>query len=125
MECVRFGDRGGVYLAKGLLCSKLRCPSSPVASVSSVPGRFSARRTACTTEEKRRAVDDVVLIGVDPHKASVTHEARDTREVLRASGTFPTTSAGYRAMTHFAHQWPRRVWAVEGARGVGGALVAG
>ena len=34
---------------------------------------------------------DVVVIGVDPHKASVTLEARDTREILRATGTFPTT----------------------------------
>ena len=67
---------------------------------------------------------DVVVIGVDPHKASVTIEARDTREILRASGTFPTTTAGYRAMIQVARQWPRRIWAVEGARGVGRALVA-
>jgi len=67
---------------------------------------------------------DVVVIGVDPHKASVTIEARDTREILRASGTFPTTTPGYRAMIQVARQWPRRIWAVEGARGVGRALVA-
>ncbi|WP_024288950.1 IS110 family transposase [Cellulomonas sp. KRMCY2] len=67
---------------------------------------------------------DGVVIGVDPHKASVTLEARDTREILRASGTFPTTTAGYRAMIGVARQWPRRIWAVEGARGVGRALVA-
>jgi len=67
---------------------------------------------------------DVVVIGVDPHKASVTLEARDTREILRASGTFPTTTPGYRAMIQVARQWPRRIWAVEGARGVGRALVA-
>ncbi|WNB84342.1 IS110 family transposase [Cellulomonas sp. ATA003] len=67
---------------------------------------------------------DVVIIGVDPHKASVTIEARDTREILRATGTFPTTTAGHAAMVKLARQWPRRVWAVEGARGVGRALVA-
>jgi len=67
---------------------------------------------------------DVVVIGVDPRKASVTIEARDTREILRASGTFPTTTAGYRAMIQVARQCPRRIWAVEGARGVGRALVA-
>ena len=66
---------------------------------------------------------DVVVIGVDPHKASVTIEARDTREILRATGTFPTTRAGHAAMVKVARQWPRRVWAVEGARGVGRALV--
>jgi hypothetical protein len=62
---------------------------------------------------------DVVVIGMDPHKRSVTIEARDTREVLRATGRFPTTTAGYRAMLQVAKQWPRRVWAVEGAGGVG------
>jgi hypothetical protein len=36
---------------------------------------------------------DVVVIGMDPHKRSVTIEARDTREVLRATGRFPTTTA--------------------------------
>ena len=41
---------------------------------------------------------DVVVIGVDPHKASVTLEARDTWKILRATGTFPTTAAGHAAM---------------------------
>ncbi len=31
---------------------------------------------------------DRVVIGVDPHKKSVTFEARDSREILRATGTF-------------------------------------
>lgn len=56
---------------------------------------------------------------MDPHKRSVTIEAPDTREVLRATGRFPTTTAGYRAMLQFAKQWPQRMWAVEGAGGVG------
>src|SRR5215218_2178210 len=64
-----------------------------------------------------------VVIGMDPHKRSVTIEARDTREALRATGTFPTRTAGYRAMIGVARQWPRRVWAVEGAQGVGLAIV--
>ncbi len=29
---------------------------------------------------------DRVVIGVDPHKRSATIEARDTREILRATG---------------------------------------
>jgi transposase len=62
---------------------------------------------------------DRVVIGMDPHKRLVTIEARDTREVLRAVGRFPTGTAGYRAMLRFARQWPDRVWAVEGANGVG------
>ena len=68
------------------------------------------------------AARDVVVIGVDPHKRSVTIEARDAQEVLRATGSFPTTTAGYRAMLRYCRQWPRRVWAVEGAGGVGRPL---
>jgi transposase len=67
---------------------------------------------------------DVVVIGVDPGKRSVTIEARDAREVLRATGSFPTTTTGYRAMLRYCRQWPTRLWAVEGARGVGRPLAA-
>jgi hypothetical protein len=66
----------------------------------------------------------VVVIGVDPHNRSVTIEARDAPEVLRATGSFPTTTPGYRAMLRYCRQWPRRVWAVEGAGGVGRPLAA-
>ncbi len=62
---------------------------------------------------------DRVLIGVDPHKESVTIEARDSREVLRARGRFETSSVGYRGLMRFTRQWPERVWAVEGANGIG------
>jgi transposase len=62
---------------------------------------------------------DGVVIGMDPHKRSVTIEARDTREVLRATRTFGTDTGSYRGMLKVARQWPQRVWAVEGANGVG------
>src|SRR5918993_597043 len=65
---------------------------------------------------------DLVMIGVDPHRRSVTLEARDRREVLRATGSFPTSTAGYRQMRRYAAQWPARLWAVEGANGVGRPL---
>src|SRR5450432_3394643 len=60
-----------------------------------------------------------VIIGVDPHKLSVTIEARDRREVLRATGRFGTDTAGYRQLLQAARQWPQRTWAVEGANGIG------
>jgi len=60
---------------------------------------------------------DRVVIGMDPHKRSVTIEARDTREVLRGTGRFPTSTPGLRAMLRLAKQWPQRVWAIEGANG--------
>jgi transposase len=49
-------------------------------------------------------VMDRVVIGMDPHKRSVTIEARDTREVLRAIGTFGTDTGSYRGMLKVAHQ---------------------
>jgi transposase len=60
-----------------------------------------------------------VIIGVDPRKLSVTIEARDSREVLRATGRFETSTAGHRELLAAARQWPERVWAVEGANGIG------
>jgi hypothetical protein len=63
-----------------------------------------------------------VIIGVDPHKLSVTIEARDTREILRATGRFGTDARSYRQLLKVARQWPQRVWAVEGANGIGRPL---
>src|SRR5215475_1979642 len=65
---------------------------------------------------------DRVIIGVDPHKKSVTFEARDTSEILRGTGSFPTDASGYRLLMRYAAQWPDRVWAVEGANGIGRPL---
>lgn len=65
---------------------------------------------------------DRVIIGVDPHKLSVTFEARDSREILRATGQFCTDARSYHQMLRFARQWPERVWAVEGANGIGRPL---
>lgn len=63
-----------------------------------------------------------VIIGVDPHKMSVTIEVVDTHERLLGSGRFETTNAGYAAMQRYVKQWPDRLWAVEGANGAGGPL---
>jgi hypothetical protein len=49
---------------------------------------------------------DGVVIGLDPHKRSVSIEVRDDREVLRATGRFATDTVEYRAMLRFARQWP-------------------
>jgi transposase len=68
--------------------------------------------------EEEKAMDRVI-IGVDPHKLSVTIEARDNREILRATGRFGTDARSYRQLLKVARQWPERVWAVEGANGIG------
>jgi transposase len=38
---------------------------------------------------------------------------------LRGSAEVRLGTTGYRAMLRFARQWPQRIWAVEGAGGVG------
>ncbi len=63
-----------------------------------------------------------VIIGVDPHKMSVTIEVVDTHEQLLGGGRFDTTNAGYAAMMRYVKQWPDRLWAVEGANGAGRPL---
>lgn len=63
-----------------------------------------------------------VVIGVDPHKASNTLVVIDERERVLAQQRFANDRAGYRSMKTFARGHRDRVWAVEGARGVGAGL---
>ena len=57
-----------------------------------------------------------VIVGVDPHKNSVTIEAVDGQGRVVARGRFGTDAAGYRMMRGYVRgQWPHHVWAVEGA----------
>jgi transposase len=64
-----------------------------------------------------------VIVGVDPHKKSVTIEAVDDHGHRLSTGRFGTDTAGYRLMTAYVReQWPHHVWAVEGAHGVGRPL---
>ena len=65
---------------------------------------------------------DHVIIGVDPHKLSATIEVVDQQAQLLGSGRFTTDQAGYKAMRTYAKTWPDRVWAVEGANGIGRPL---
>jgi transposase len=61
-----------------------------------------------------------VLIGVDPHKASVAVAVVDeaTGELLQRA-SFPQNRAGLRALERWAKQFPERRWAVENAGGLG------
>ena len=63
-----------------------------------------------------------VIIGVDPHKLSATIEVVDQQEQLLGSGRFATDRAGDTGMRKYAKNWPKRIWAVEGANGVGRPL---
>ena len=60
-----------------------------------------------------------VVIGMDPHKRSVTIEVMDAGEHVLGGGRFGTDVAGYRSMLDYLRRWPDRVWAIEGCSGIG------
>lgn len=60
-----------------------------------------------------------VVIGMDPHKRSVTIEVMTAEEDVVGGGRFDTTVEGYAAMLKYVAAWPQRVWAIEGCEGIG------
>ena len=61
-----------------------------------------------------------VVIGMDPHKRSVTIEVMTGDEsVLLAGRRYATDEAGFAAMRHDVRVFGDRVWAIEGCRGIG------
>ena len=65
------------------------------------------------------ATGERVVIGMDPHKRSVTIEVMSADEEVLGGGRFGTDVAGFKAMTEYVKQWPDRVWAIEGCNGIG------
>ncbi len=64
-----------------------------------------------------------VLIGVDPHKASVAVAAVDETEgELLERASFPQDRDGLRCLERWAKRFPERRWAVENAGGLGRPL---
>jgi transposase len=61
-----------------------------------------------------------VLIGVDPHKASVAVAVVDqaTGELVERT-SFPQDRTGLRVLESWAKRFPERRWAVENAGGLG------
>jgi len=60
-----------------------------------------------------------VVIGMDPHKRSVTIEVMTGTEQVLAKQRFDTTSGGFKQLLTYTKQWPDRLWAVEGCNGIG------
>jgi transposase len=60
-----------------------------------------------------------VIIGMDPHKLSVTIEVLDAQEQVLERGRFATDREGYRQMRAAVRRFPSRRWAVEGSNGIG------
>ena len=63
-----------------------------------------------------------VIIGVDPHKLSATIEVVDDHERHARLGTVHHRQGRLRGDAQVRQAWPERVWAVEGANGVGRPL---
>lgn len=66
--------------------------------------------------------DDVmsrVVIGMDPHKRSVTIEVMTPDETVLGGGRYATDEAGFAEMRRYVSQFPDRVWAIEGCSGIG------
>jgi transposase len=60
-----------------------------------------------------------VVIGMDPHKRTVTIVAMSPDEAVVDRGRFATDVAGFEAMLAVAAAWPERVWAAGGCEGIG------
>jgi transposase len=107
---------GGVTQKRYVHDTKSECPSRTPQEEAEV-------------RQKRRCTPMKVLIGVDPHKASVALAAVDeaTGELLERA-SLPQDRTGLRALERWAKRFPERRWAMENARGLGrhlaGRLVA-
>jgi transposase len=66
-----------------------------------------------------RSVEDRVVIGMDPHKRSVTIEVMAGDETVLGGGRFATDRDGFQGMLVYVKAWPNRVWAIEGCSGIG------
>ena len=64
----------------------------------------------------------VVMIGVDPHKASHTAVALDQDEVMLGQIRVRASSVQVENLQSWAASWADRVWAIEGATGLGRLL---
>jgi hypothetical protein len=60
-----------------------------------------------------------VVIGMEPHKRSVTIEVMTADEAVLGGGRFGTDVDGFAAMLAHAERWPERTWAIEGCNGIG------
>ena len=67
-------------------------------------------------------MDEMVIIGMDPHKASNTIAVLDSTENLLTRRRFENSDDGFVEMLAAVGEFPNRVWAVEGANGMGRSI---
>jgi len=64
----------------------------------------------------------VITIGIDPHKSSHTAVALDPTGCVVDELRVPATRTTLERLRRWAERWPDRIWAVEGATGLGHLL---
>jgi transposase len=64
----------------------------------------------------------VITIGIDPHKSSHTAVALDEAGRVLAELRVAATKAMLDRLLRWAERWPERIWAIEGATGLGHLL---
>jgi transposase len=63
-----------------------------------------------------------VMIGIDPHKGSHTAVVLDAAENLLGQVRVKARADQVEQLQRWAQAWPERIWAIEGARGLGRLL---
>jgi transposase len=63
-----------------------------------------------------------MVIGLDPHKASNTIAVLDRDETVHSAGRFDNSSDGWVAVLAAVSEFDDRLWAVEGANGIGRSI---
>jgi hypothetical protein len=61
----------------------------------------------------------MIVIGIDPHKASVTAAALGPTSDTLGHRRLASTAKSGTQLISWAEAWPERLWAVEGAAGLG------
>jgi len=64
----------------------------------------------------------VITIGIDPHKLSHTAVALDPAGRVVGEFRVAATKTTLERLLRWAERWPERIWAVEGATGLGHLL---
>src|SRR5918994_2364603 len=103
------GGRGSRGVCGARSSGALHARTTAGASIGGRMGKAAADQTA-----------DRVVVGMDPHKRSVTIEVMVGDETVLGGGRFATTVEGYRAMRAYVARWADRIWAIEGCAGIGG-----
>ncbi len=67
---------------------------------------------------------DRVVIGMDPHKRSVTVEVMAVDETVLGRDRFGTDRGEYKALLAYVKQWPHRLWAIEGCQGISSTVAS-